>query len=264
MSFHAELELARRGTGKTAEESRFRPPRKTTKPRILGTQTATVVDDPTARGAEIHVGGPSGNENGCVRLSSTGTRRRRATTRSPRSMWVRVSQIFAGAGGGSVAHPRVGTEVIVAYEDGDPDRPIVDRRVYNGIQPTAALGKGAATISTMKSLSSPGGKVFNEFQFDDTAGSEKVNLTAGKDWNSQVNHQRNENVGDNSSSTVGGNRSEVTKGSRDTTVDGSNSETVKGSRASRSTGARASPSTGARPRPWMGRRRSPRDRARSR
>lgn len=228
-SFHTELELARRGTGKTPEESRFRPPRKTTKPRILGTQTATVVDDPTARGAEIHVGGPSGNENGCVRLKFHWDTETSRHDKEPTSMWVRVSQIFAGAGGGSVAHPRVGTEVIVAYEDGDPDRPIVVGRVYNGVQPAAALGKGAATVSTMKSLSSPGGKVFNEFQFDDTAGEEKVNLTAGKDWNSQINHRRNENIGDNSSSTVGGNRSEETNGSRETKVHGSNSETVNGS-----------------------------------
>lgn len=224
--FHAELELARRGTGKSAQESRFRPARKTEKPRIHGTQTATVVDDPTSRGAEIHVGGPSGNENGCVRLKFHWDTETARHEKEPTSMWVRVSQIFAGAGGGSVAHPRVGTEVIVSYEDGDPDRPIVVGRVYNGIQPSAALGKGAATISTMKSLSSPGGKVFNEFQFDDTADDEKVNLTAGRNWNSQVNHQRHENIGHDSTSGVGANRTEKTKGNRETTVDGSNTETV--------------------------------------
>lgn len=224
--FHAELELARRGTGKSVAESRFRPARKTDKPRIHGTQTATVVDDPTARGAEIHVGGPPGNENGCVRLKFHWDTETDRHAKEPTSTWVRVSQIFAGAGGGSVAHPRVGTEVIVSYEDGDPDRPIVVGRVYNGIQPSAALGKGAATISTMKSLSSPGGKVFNEFQFDDTAGDEKVNLTAGRNWNSQINHQRHENIGHDSTSGVGANRTEKTKGNRETTVDGSNTETV--------------------------------------
>ncbi|MFO0613424.1 MAG: type VI secretion system tip protein TssI/VgrG [Polyangiaceae bacterium] len=138
-SFHAELELARRGTGKSLAESRYRPPRKTEKPRIFGTQTATVVDDPTARGAEIHVGGPPGNENGCVRLRFHWDTETARHDKEPTSMWVRVSQLFAGAGGGSVAHPRVGTEVIVCYEDGDPDRPIVVGRVYNGIQPSAAL-----------------------------------------------------------------------------------------------------------------------------
>lgn len=227
-AFRAELELARRGTSDELAESRFRPARSTVKPRIAGTQTATVVDEPGARGAEIHVGGPEGNENGCVRLKFHWDTEADRHDKEPTSTWVRVSQLFAGAGGGSVAHPRVGTEVIVSYEDGDPDRPMVVGRVYNGVQPAAALGKGSATVTTWKSLSSPGGKVFNEFQFDDTAGEEKVNLTAGKDWNAQVNHQRNENIGHNSGSTVGANRSEVTKADRDTKVHGTNTETVDG------------------------------------
>jgi type VI secretion system secreted protein VgrG len=218
----------RRGAGDGAAESHFRPARRTPKPHIFSTQTATVVDDPTARGAEIHVGGPPGNENGCVRLKFHWDTDAARHDKEPASAWVRVGQMFAGAGGGSVAHPRVGTEVIVAYEDGDPDRPIIVGRVYNGIQPIAALGKGSATVSTMKSLSSPGGKVFNEFQFDDTAGKEKVNLTAGKDWNSNIGHNRAETVTNDSTSTVKVNRTEKTGATRTTHVVTLNDETVDG------------------------------------
>ena len=227
-SFHAEVEIVRRGTGDSPNESHFRPARHTPKPRIHSTQTATVVDEPSTRGAEIHVGGPPGNENGCVRLKFHWDTETQRHDKEPTSAWVRVGQMFAGAGGGAVAHPRVGTEVIVAYEDGDPDRPIIVGRVYNGIQPSAALGKGAATVSTMKSLSSPGGKVFNEFQFDDTAGSEKVNLTAGKDWNSNVGNNRAETVTNDSSSTVKVNRTEETGTNRTTHVGAKNEESVDG------------------------------------
>ena len=226
--FHAQLELVRRGKEASVEDSKFRPARTTPKPRILSTQTATVVDEPSTRGVEIHVGGPDGNENGCVRLKFHWDTETERHDKEPTSCWVRVSQIFAGAGGGAVAHPRVGTEVIVSYEDGDPDRPIVVGRVYNGIHPSAALGKGAATVTTLKSLASPGGKVFNEFQFNDTAGKEQVNLTAGKDWNSNVGNNRTETVKSDSTSTVKANRTEETSINRTTHVGAKNEESVDG------------------------------------
>jgi len=227
-SFHVEVELARRGSGDSVEESHYRPAMTTPWPRIFGTQTATVTDEPSTRGTEIHVGGPEGNENGCVRLRFHWDTETERQDKEPTSAWVRVSQVFAGAGGGAVFHPRVGTEVIVAFEEGDPDRPIVVGRVYNGIQPASALGKGAATVSTLKSLASPGGKVFNELQFNDTAGEEKVNLTAGKDWNSEVGNDRSEHVTNNSTSTVDVDRSEDTGANRSTHVGGNNEESVDG------------------------------------
>jgi type VI secretion system secreted protein VgrG len=235
--FRCHVELVRRGKGKSVQESCFRPARATPKPHIHGTQTATVTDDPGARGAEIHVGGPEGNENGCVRLKFPWDTETDRHATEPTSKWVRVSQIFAGAGGGAVAHPRVGTEVIVSYENGDPDMPVVVGRVYNGVQPAAAAGKGAAVVTTFKSLSSPGGKVFNEFQFNDTAGKEQVSLHAGKDWSSAVGNDRKESVKNNSTSDVGVDRSESTGGNRTTSVTGNNSETVTGDESVSVTGS---------------------------
>lgn len=225
--FYAQLECVRRGSGSSTDESKFRPA-VLPKPRIIGSQTAIVTAEPSTKGAEIHVGGPEGNENGCVRLKFHWDLETDRHDKEPTSNWVRVSQAFAGAGGGALCHPRVGTEVIVEFIDGDPDRPIVVGRVYNGQQPSPALGKGAATVTTLKSLSSPGGKVFNEFQFDDTAGKEKVNLNAGKDWNSTVGNDRNETVSNNSNSTVQANRKEDTTSNRTTSVGGDNSESVSG------------------------------------
>ncbi len=226
--FAARVECARRGAGDSAEESKYRPVL-LAKPRIIGAQTAMVTAEPSTKGAEIHVGGPEGNENGCVRLKFHWDIEAERHDKEPTSCWVRVSQAFAGAGGGALCHPRVGTEVIVDFQDGDPDRPIIVGRVYNGEQPAPANGKGAATVTTFKSMASPGGKVFNELAFDDTAGEEKVSLNAGKDWNTAVGNNREETVKNDSTSTVQANRKEDTTADRTTSVGGNNAETVSGS-----------------------------------
>jgi type VI secretion system secreted protein VgrG len=225
--FVAKLECVRRGTADSPDESKYRPPLQP-KPRVIGSQTAIVTAEPSNKDVEIHVGGPEGNENGCVRLKFHWDLETDRHDKEPTSCWVRVSQAFAGAGGGALCHPRVGTEVIVEYIDGDPDRPIVVGRVYNGQQPPPAKAKGAATVTTLKSMSSPGGKVSNELSFDDTAGEEKVSLNAGKDWNSTVGNNRTETIQNDSKSSVMANRNEDTTSDRTTTVGGNNSESVSG------------------------------------
>ena len=47
------------------------------------------------------------------------------------SCWVRVSSNWAGGEKGLISHPRVGSEVIVQWLDGNPDHPIVTGSVYN-------------------------------------------------------------------------------------------------------------------------------------
>ncbi|MDR7192628.1 type VI secretion system Vgr family protein [Luteimonas terrae] len=48
------------------------------------------------------------------------------------SCWLRVAQRYAGPGVGSQFLPRIGQEVLVAFLDGDIDRPLVVGAVYNG------------------------------------------------------------------------------------------------------------------------------------
>jgi type VI secretion system secreted protein VgrG len=47
------------------------------------------------------------------------------------SCWVRCSQPSAGDGWGSIFLPLAGNEVVVAFLNGDPDRPIIVGNVYN-------------------------------------------------------------------------------------------------------------------------------------
>ncbi|RDV00988.1 type VI secretion system Vgr family protein [Trinickia dinghuensis] len=51
--------------------------------------------------------------------------------------WVRVSSGWAGGGQGMSALPRIGSEVIVMWLDGNPDHPIVTGRVQNAVKLSA-------------------------------------------------------------------------------------------------------------------------------
>jgi type VI secretion system secreted protein VgrG len=239
----ATIECARRGRNGTVAESRFRPAQVTKRPRIVGSQTAFVTADPSSSGAEINVGGPAGGEIGCVRLRFHWDREARRLAKEPSSCWVRVSQVFAGVGQGAVFHPRVGTEAIVDFVDGDPDRPIVTGRVYNGAN-LPPSGPESATKSTMKTFTSPHDGKFNELSFEDKPGGEELKMHAARDWNSEVGNNRSESVAVDSGSSVGSNRSESTGADRSTSVAANNSESIGGNE-SISVGANQSLSVGA-------------------
>ncbi|UQA57638.1 type VI secretion system Vgr family protein [Polyangium aurulentum] len=247
--FKVSFECARRGEGTSVQDSRFRPARVTPRPRILGSQTAVVTAEPSNKGAEIHVGGPNGINIGCVRLRFHWDTDGARLAKEPSSAWVRVNEPFAGSGMGGVWHPRVGTEVIVAFEEGDPDRPIVVGRVYNG--DNRPHRGGSPTVSTFKSNASPGGGVHNEITFDDTAGAELIYTNAGKDMETDVGNNRFESVAANASMTVGGNDTEqiganctVTVGGDETVSVGGNDTSTIGGNCTVSIGANCTTNIG--------------------
>jgi type VI secretion system secreted protein VgrG len=220
--FTSTLEALRRGKDAQVAESLFRPARSTARPKIVGSQTAFVTNDPSSQGNIVHVG----DQIGCVRLKFHWDRDVVRQQKEPCSSWVRVSHYMAGAGMGAVYHPRVGDEVVVEFLEGDPDRPLVTGRVYNGARIPPAPSVGAPTISTVKTFSVPGGAQYNEYLFDDKSGSEQIFQHAAKDWNSVTEHDRSEIVKANSVSTVMMNRTESTGLNRSTTVGVNNSEAV--------------------------------------
>ncbi|MDB5916945.1 MAG: Rhs element Vgr protein [Massilia sp.] len=90
--------------------------------RILAPQTATVVGPKGVTG--IHT-----DEYGRIRVRFHWDRL--AEDNKPGSAWIRVSSSWAGAELGAAAVPRIGSEVIVQWLDGNPDRPIVTGSVFN-------------------------------------------------------------------------------------------------------------------------------------
>jgi type VI secretion system secreted protein VgrG len=113
----------------------------------------------------------------------------RAEATGSASIWARVVQPWAGNGWGTQFIPRVGTEVAVAFVDGDPDRPIVVGGLYNGVSAPiyAVADKTKTGIRTRSSLKGDTSK-FNELTFDDKSGSELIFIHAEKDMTTEVEH----------------------------------------------------------------------------
>jgi type VI secretion system secreted protein VgrG len=166
-------------------DSVFRPARVTPKPRIQGPQTAIVVGK---SGEEIFT-----DKFGRIKVQFHWDRYSRADENSP--CWVRVSQLWAGKNWGAMFLPRIGMEVIVEFLEGNPDRPIVTGAVYNGVsEPPYKLPENA-TMSTIKSNSSPGGQGFNEIRFEDKKDKEQVFIHAQKDEDIRVEKDAKEWIG---------------------------------------------------------------------
>ena len=98
------------------------------------------------------------------------------------SCWIRVAQAWAGKRWGTFFLPRVKDEVIVAFEEGDPDQPIIVGSVYNDDQLPPYDLPDNKTRSTIKTRSSEKGTTdnFNEIRFEDKKDSEEIYLPRGK------------------------------------------------------------------------------------
>jgi type VI secretion system secreted protein VgrG len=154
----------------------------TPKPRVYGMHTAKVVGP---SGEEIHV-----DEHGRIRVEFFWDRDK------SQSRWTRVAQLWAGKEWGFQYIPRIGMEVVVIYEEGDPDHPIVIGAVYNGDNKYPYSLPGNKTQSGVKSNSSKGGNGYNEFMFEDKKGQELVRMHAQKDYDVTVHHVETRTIGE--------------------------------------------------------------------
>lgn len=203
----------------------YRPALSTPRPRIKGPQTAFVTGP---SGQEIHT-----DEHSRVRLKFHWDRH--ATFDEKSSPWVRVGHLPMS---GAVAIPRIGWEVLVEFEHGDPDRPVVVGRLYNAtyLPPYALPAK--KTVSTLMSYSSPDGAGHNELRIDDAAGAEHIHMHAQKDLLVEVTKDRKTHITTSrmvtikadEAMTVKGNRSFTVKGLWDVTVAGNQTLSVEGAR----------------------------------
>jgi type VI secretion system secreted protein VgrG len=182
----------------TPSDRQYRAPAVTRRPEIVGVQSALVVGS-----GEIDV-----DDDGRILVQFYWDRKKDNSRR------VRVAQVWAGGKAGkrgALFTPRVGDEVLIQYEDGDPDRPIVVGSVYNGQYKVPMDLPSKKMKSGILTLSSTGGTGYNMLLFDDTAGSEKIKLRAQKDLmfkalndeQRDIVHDQTENVGDKETINVG-------------------------------------------------------------
>ena len=186
-----------------AKSAVYRPAQATPRGRVHGPQTAIVTGPP---GNEVHT-----DDLGRIKVRFHWDRKvagRKTNTQDEKSScWVRVAQLWAGAGYGTFFLPRVGMEVVVDFLDGDPDRPLVVGCVYNGPN-SPPIAPADATRSTIKTLSSKGGGGFNELRFEDKKDSEEIFLHAQKDLQLRTGNCRTEAIGTHSDLAIGKDRTE--------------------------------------------------------
>jgi len=163
----------------------YRPLRTTPKASIPGPQTAMVVGP---SGDEIYT-----DEYGRVKVQFHWDRQGKVDENS--SCWIRVAQLWAGKKWGAMYIPRIGQEVIVEFLEGDPDRPIITGRVYNGQAKPPYVPDINPTMSTIKSNSSKGGGGFNEIRFEDKKGDEQIFIHGEKNLDIRVKSDRFESIG---------------------------------------------------------------------
>ena len=163
----------------------FRAPQVTPRPTHAGVQTAVVVGK---AGEEIWT-----DQYGRVKVQFHWDRIGRRDDMS--SCWIRTAVPWSGKGWGMVGVPRIGQEVVVQFEDGDLDRPLITGMVYNGdTRPPYSLPANQTHVG-LKTNSSRGGGGFNELVFDDKRDAELVRLQAERDFTQIVKNNAEITVG---------------------------------------------------------------------
>ncbi|MFD1259699.1 type VI secretion system Vgr family protein [Entomomonas asaccharolytica] len=183
----------------TPQDVSYRPQKLHPKPKVLGAQTAIVTG---AAGEEIYC-----DEYGRIKIQCHWDREGNYDENS--SHWVRVASNWAHNGYGTVVIPRVGMEVLVEYEEGDPDFPMVVGAIHNGVNKVPYDLPANKTRSVFKTSSSKGGVGSNEFRIEDKAGSEQIFVQAQKDFDQLTKNNHTIEVKNNSHLQVQNEHSET-------------------------------------------------------
>ena len=125
----------------------FRAPCVTPRPYVQGVLSAVVDGDEDT-------GRPLLNDKGCYKVSFPFIRGAKNTTRG--SAWLRMATLSSGSSHGMNFPLLKGTEVLVSFLGGDPDRPVITGSVPNSENPNVVTGDNA----TQSGLSTPGGHLF--------------------------------------------------------------------------------------------------------
>ena len=136
----------------------------------------------------------------------------------PTSCYIRFTNFSAGDGWGSQFIPRVNTEVIVNFLNGDPDRPVAIGSLYNGNNNIPKDLPSKKTQSYIKTQSMPGGSDnFNLLLFEDKGGDELVHMQAEKNHLLHAKNDSDNNIDHDERTVVGNDRTESV--GRDESID---------------------------------------------
>lgn len=140
----------------------FRPARVTSKPRVVGFISAIVVAEGQGDYAQI-------NEHGCYRVRFLFAPTDAHRPDGGNSAWVRMATPYAGSQHGMNFPLLKGTEVLVSFLGGDPDRPVIVAAVPNEENPS---------IRNQDNATQPGLRTAgqNALEFEDREGAQHSRL----------------------------------------------------------------------------------------
>ncbi|MDD2837641.1 MAG: type VI secretion system tip protein TssI/VgrG [Sulfuricurvum sp.] len=203
-------------------EVTYRPPYTIAKPRIDGVHTARVSkgDQELTKGAnEIDV-----NEKGEIRVIM------HFDPKYPTTCYIPLNTLYAGDGYGMRFLPRVNSEVLISYINGNIDRPIIIGMLHNGENTIPYDLPSTKTQSYIKTQTTPqytDTEGYNEILFEDAQNNEQFNMRAQKDYSllvlndatEHIQHDRSETVDNNEDVTIHGYRQERVNKSKTETID---------------------------------------------
>ncbi len=143
-------------------DTQFRPKRLAQKPKLKGTLNGTVDAGGDGEYAEI-------DDEGRYKVKLPFDQSDAADGKASR--WVRMAQPYAGADYGMHFPLHKGTEVLLTFIDGDPDRPIISGTVPN--PETGSPVTGANQTQSM--IRTAGG---NQIRIEDNAGGQQIHLSS--------------------------------------------------------------------------------------
>ncbi len=163
----------------------FRAPLTTPRPIIPGVQTAVVTGPP---GDEIYT-----DKYGRIKVQFHWDREGKKDEKT--TCFMRVAQSMSGQGWGSFHIPRIGQEVVVQFEEGNPDRPLVTGMLYNEAKKHPFGFPANMTQHGMKSNSTKGGGGFHELVFEDKKDAEFIRLQSEKDYKETIKNNAEISIG---------------------------------------------------------------------
>ncbi|OCL85256.1 aspartate carbamoyltransferase catalytic subunit [Aliarcobacter thereius] len=170
----------------------YRPQRTIKKPKIYGIQTAIVTSqDINNQSLKEKANSIDVDEEGRVRVLFFFERNKIA------SCYLRVSNMSSGDNYGTMFIPRVNSEVIVSFVNGDPDCPIIIGTLHNGENKLAYSLPNNKTKSYIRTYTTPqysDSIGYNEVMFEDYQGKEEINIRAQRDLNTEVLNNENKRV----------------------------------------------------------------------
>lgn len=212
----SQLEYSNRFTAIPAAVQ-FRPERNAVKPKFFGTLNATVDASGNGEYAEID---DQGRYKVILPFDRSGIGGGRA------SRWVRMAQPYAGNSYGMHFPLHRGTEVLLTFVDGDPDRPIIA-----GSVPNPENASPVNTANQTQSMIRTGGG--NQLRLEDNAGGQQIHLSSPTEGSIISLGAPNEgNLYFKTSGThvkkIGLDSTHKIGGNEDTTIEKNNTKTITG------------------------------------